>query len=525
MSTLTDGFIKGSNYIRQDEEDRLRKKQVSLQNSRQQKQDTQSSERHDATLKSIALRNEAGRAEFDEFKENKDKRATLSQLNVENAQFAQDEYKNNSARRKTIEGREDHNFKRGQTLENRVDENHNRLQEREVKAKNNKWLQDNMQAEMYNAKKGKGLSSEFYKRMKGTAFDFSKVLDTEHVAALDFMATALNPGDGRATPKDPRMLSAFNKVFADELNAGVAMSNNPTSGAKAASKEVISVHPVEGKPGEFYANLRVTYEDGSTLEAPMTENRSGGSQDETLKTIDLGELVEQVSVRQAYAKQWQQPELLKAVNDFEQYKARASKKGEKPDYEGKSTWKNQTIQTAELQKQFDQNHKEFRFVYDKDDNKVELYDFEQYQWTQGDPQKAAALKQTAAQNKKLIADGRSRADLLDVRDVWAAEYNKTAGEPLDPEEARLARLLKEKNDEPGGGSPGTPAPPKLDPNQPPENGPEELYKTVKSGRPGHYIDSQIAVPKYRTTGTGRSSQVDTEVNPEYVKLYQEQAGI
>lgn len=533
MSTLADSFIKGSNYIRQGEEDRLRHKQIEKQNARVVEQDALAAQRHDATLESIALRNQAGKAELDEFNENKDNRATLNKLNVENAQSAQQEYKQNSERRKVLQGREDEGHARSLTLQDREDKQYSAQQDRQQKAENRQWLQEHMQAEMYNAMQGKGISPEFYQRMKGTAFDVTKVLDQEHVAALDFMAVALNPEDGRTTPKDPRMLAAFNKVFADELNAGAVGSVNPETGAKAQTKQVISVHPVEGKPGEFYANLKVTYEDGTSREAPMTEGRTGDEKDDTLKTIKVDELVEQVSVRQAYAKQWQQPELVKAITDFEQYKARSNSKT-KPDYKGKSTWKGQAIQTEELQTRFEKNHKDFRFVYDKSDNPVELYNFEQYAWTEGDLQKEKALKQVAEQNKKLIAAGRTQDQLLDVRDVWAAENgNKPgAGGNDDPEAARLAKLLDEnkRNDDEGHGATlatateQTKTNPKLDPSVPPESGPDVLYETVKSGRPGNYIESPWAVPKYKTVGTGNAAAKEAVINPDYVKLYKQLSG-
>ena len=548
MSTLVNSFMQGSGFVRG-------KNQQVLDNKRDATLDKMRGESHRENIETSNLQQQRSGAEFDEFKANAGNRATLNTLAVDSAgkqnqalthtvdrqgtlsDRVDEDHKTTTARKKVLADRQDDLYdkttKRTATLDKRDDDQYKRQIKQQKEADNIKWLQERTPIEKYNAMNGKGLTMEYYKRSQETGFDISGVLDGQTVAALDLLVAAADPQDKRVSPTDGRFIPAFNVAFGNDLNKGKEQSFN-ASGSPAENKELISVHPVMGedgqqKPGKFYGNLLITYEDGTTAEQPMTEGRDSNP-DAKMKEIDLEQFIDQVGVRRAYLRAWSQPEVIADLRKFE-----ASKKP-KGKANGKEMvmWKGQSVNTEQLQKQFNENEKLSRFL---PDGQTALYGWEDYLWTGGDPDKMKVLRQIAQLNRPVAEknierrlDGEPEMPLLDLQKEYSKEVKKrkNGGEGADVNSELLNELLKDKQQDNAGAPPAPPAPlvdnPVVD-DAAVQAGPDVLYKTVKTGRHGHFTESNIEVPKFITKGTGPRGRTRVKVlNPDYASLLQEQQG-
>lgn len=422
MSTLANNFMQGANFVRQTERDVQQERLANAQNERAQ-------ERHNATQKAASLQTQIAADQHREWQGNAGKRETLSNLQLSEAQKEAerratthkqntDTYEANKTRTKTLQDREDALWK---------------LQQDDTERKKNlQWLQDNSEIELYNLKTKGEMSPEFYARSRGTAFDISRLVDSQYTDQLNFLAAALNPNDPRAAPKDPRFLVSMNTVFKDEINRGLDTSVHPETGSPAVSKKIVSARPVEGSPGNFYIELEVEYEDGSKSVQPYTKGR-GSDPDAELGTVGTGDLVQQVSARKAYMDMVKKSGLDKAYIDYSktiaQQKANAKNAGEQI-----VNWNGQQVKASELYDQYALLPEQWR-EGDSEAGIPPLVTYDDYIWTQGDPEKIQVLQRVAQRNQQVDAHNLSvdedspmlaRANL---QEVWAAlnEGNEETG--------------------------------------------------------------------------------------------------
>lgn len=396
--TLANQFMQGANFVRQTKRDARQDQLIEQQSQRAQ-------ERHDATLASASLRDTVAQEQHDEWKRGAGQRATLADLQLSEAQAqATRNAEAHAQQTKLLE----QNNARQQVIQGREDKLWEQSQKDRARQENLQWLQANSQIEMHNLATNGHMSLEFYNRSKGTPFDIGKLVDPEYTQQLDFLAATLDPRDGRVNPRDPRFLHTFNTVFADDINKGLEASAHPQTGSPAVSKRVVNAYPVADRPGEFYAEVEVTYEDGTTRHEPMTRGRSNAANAE-LSTVSVGDLVQQVSARQAFRG------LVERTGLAEKYRAfDAAQRA--------------PAQQAQLQDQY----KLLPEVYREGDREMGTAPYvtlNDYLWTQGDPQKVAVLQEVAQHNIQVdthnsqVDDPAQRMQRVDFREAWAQLQN------------------------------------------------------------------------------------------------------
>lgn len=453
MSTLANNFMQGANFVRQTERDVHQERLAEQHNQRQQ-------ERHQSAQKAASLQSQIAADQHREWQGNSDNRSTLTNLQVKEAQKSaerQDEtYKSNKARTETLEGREDIIWKLTQ------DDNERK--------KNLTWLQENSEVELYNLGTTGEMSPEYFVRSRGTAFDISKLIDSNYTSQLDFMAAALNPNDSRANPKDARFLVSMNTVFKDEVNRGLDTSKNPETGSPAVGKKIVSARPVDGKPGDFYVELEVTYQDGTVRTEPMTKGRDSDPNGE-LGVVNTGDLVQQVSARKAFSDMVKRSGL---DEKYKQYSTAIAKKKANAANAGSQvvSWNGQQVKVEQLQEQYKLMSDQWR-EGDKEAGISPLITFHDYLWTQGDPAKMGVLQKVVERNQQVDAynlqadEDTPKLVRASIQEVWAAlnqgeepsnsSEDGAAINSEDPNEGVLAAILDNPkptdiNNEPGANS-------------------------------------------------------------------------
>jgi hypothetical protein len=476
MSTLSNQFMQGSQFVRQNELD--------AQNQVLRKEQSQRlEEQHNLQQETGTLRNQMTAAQHKEWEGNAGRRATLAEIQVSEAQKEVEDRDHTRSRRGVIEGREDETYKdnktRTKTIQGREDEQYQRTQ-------NLQWLQSHSEQELYGLSTNGYLSPEYVQRMKGTAFDISQVIEPEYAQQLDFLAASLDPRDSRATPKDPRFIHSMNTVFAADINKGLAQSVHPETGSPATSKRIVNAVPVEGRPGDFYVELEVTYEDGQTRTEPMTQGRNSAP-DAELGVVNAGELVQQVSARQTYKNMIEKSGLADKYKAFAAHQAKKKRdaNGDK-NYDQLTNWKGQTVKTSELADQYKMLPEVYR-EGDPEMGTLPYVSFNDYLWSQGDPTKLGVLDDVAKHNMRVdeynrnIDDPNKHKLRVDVSQAWAAiqEDNPPPGQSsknggganqvTDPNASTLDKILTESDpvdinnpqpieDDSLPGKPETPAP-------------------------------------------------------------------
>ena len=441
MSTLDQQFMNGANFVRQTERDVQQERLANAQNERAQ-------ERHNATQKAASLQTQIAADQHREWQGNAGKRETLSNLQLSEAQ-------KEATRRETAHSQQteayEANKKRTRTLQSREDTLWKLQQDETQRKQNLQWLQDNSEIELYNLKTKGEMSPEFYARSRGTAFDISRLVDSQYTDQLNFLAAALNPNDPRAAPKDPRFLVSMNTVFKDEINRGLDTSVHPETGSPAINKKIISARPVEGSPGNFYIELEVEYEDGKKTVQPYTKGR-GSDPEAELGTVGTGDLVQQVSARKAYMDMIKKSGLDQAYVNYSktiaQQKANAKNAGNQI-----VNWNGQQVKAAELYDQYKLEPEQWR-EGDKEAGIPPLMSFGDYLWTQGDPVKTQILEKVIKRNQEIdlfnqTAEPEDQLQRASVYDVWAlmnegkdetSKGGKGGNKPTDSDDPNAAIL-------------------------------------------------------------------------------------
>lgn len=102
---------------------------------------------------------------------------------------------------------------------------------------------------------------------------------------------------------DPDALASINHLFGTEINKG-----------EGGRKMITGIYP--GPDGESVAmDLDVTDEEGNTYRAPMTDGRSNREDDDLVKQVPVGDLVQQTQGMKALRKAFQSPEAQKQASE------------------------------------------------------------------------------------------------------------------------------------------------------------------------------------------------------------------
>jgi len=102
---------------------------------------------------------------------------------------------------------------------------------------------------------------------------------------------------GKVDARDPQVLGAFNRLYADRIKANVGMPGR--YGAPIADIEVVDFYPHKG--GTILLQVRVTDANGKTWEAPLTERRSTDANDK-VRAIPLRDLIRDLAGRSMMAR-------------------------------------------------------------------------------------------------------------------------------------------------------------------------------------------------------------------------------
>lgn len=224
-----------------------------------------------------------------------------------------------------------------------------------------------------------------------------RLVDGAHIDALDTLQDLLDP----RRPSNPydgnKLFEAANLLLAPELNNG---GINPHNGKKITDKRIVAAHPARDRsgnpmPGKLYVELEMTDETGEKYRAPATVGRGSGD-DEELRTIDLGQLVQRVNAQQMFSK---------ALNQDPAARDRLIQQGQKLTKKDGSPLKSDEVSWQGRARKFDDVYK----LYSEDTSLktaegAPLVDFEAFEWTQGDNQKLAFVRAAAKENSRIYAE-------------------------------------------------------------------------------------------------------------------------
>ncbi|EPF2927934.1 ATPase [Vibrio navarrensis] len=145
--------------------------------------------------------------------------------------------------------------------------------------------------------------------LKDSAYDPRRYTPRVMQAAFDIEATMPKVLDGTISYRDPAFTKSLGVLLERNVKQGIG-DVDPESGKKIANKEylrhdfVADIDPNrEGDQPGVVIGLKVTYEDGTSQVAPVTEGRKPGSS-EAVKVIPLDALMKDVTGQLSMAKQF-----------------------------------------------------------------------------------------------------------------------------------------------------------------------------------------------------------------------------
>ncbi|NAX44348.1 MULTISPECIES: ATPase [unclassified Vibrio] len=145
--------------------------------------------------------------------------------------------------------------------------------------------------------------------IKGSAYDPRRYTPRVVQAAFDIESTMPKVLDGSISYKDSQFTKSMGVLLERNVKQGIG-DKDPESGKVIKDKEylrhdfVADIDPNrEGDQPGVVVGLKVTYEDGTTKTAPVTESRLAGSQ-EAIKVIPLDALMKDVTGQIHMAKQF-----------------------------------------------------------------------------------------------------------------------------------------------------------------------------------------------------------------------------
>ncbi|WP_238787993.1 ATPase [Vibrio navarrensis] len=145
--------------------------------------------------------------------------------------------------------------------------------------------------------------------IKGSAYDPRRYTPRVMQAAFDIEATMPKVLDGTISYRDPAFTKSLGVLLERNVKQGIG-DVDPESGKKIANKEylrhdfVADIDPNrEGDQPGVVIGLKVTYEDGTSQVAPVTEGRKPGAS-EAVKVIPLDALMKDVTGQLSMAKQF-----------------------------------------------------------------------------------------------------------------------------------------------------------------------------------------------------------------------------
>ncbi|MBE3662192.1 ATPase [Vibrio navarrensis] len=145
--------------------------------------------------------------------------------------------------------------------------------------------------------------------LKDSAYDPRRYTPRVMQAAFDIEATMPKVLDGTISYRDPAFTKSLGVLLERNVKQGIG-DVDPESGKKIANKEylrhdfVADIDPKrEGDQPGVVIGLKVTYEDGTSQVAPVTEGRKPGAS-EAAKVIPLDALMKDVTGQLSMAKQF-----------------------------------------------------------------------------------------------------------------------------------------------------------------------------------------------------------------------------
>lgn len=145
--------------------------------------------------------------------------------------------------------------------------------------------------------------------LKNSAYDPRRYTPRVMQAAFDIEATMPKVLEGSVSYRDPTFTKSLGVLLERNVKQGIG-DIDPESGKKIANKEYLrhdflaDIDPnQEGEQPGVVVGLKVTYEDGSSKVAPVTQGRKPGA-GESVKVIPLDALMKDVTGQLSMAKQF-----------------------------------------------------------------------------------------------------------------------------------------------------------------------------------------------------------------------------
>ncbi|MGL0931825.1 ATPase [Vibrio vulnificus] len=175
------------------------------------------------------------------------------------------------------------------------------------------YLQDNLpliQSSLKNYMETGEVDPMFdHEYLKGSAYDPRRYTPRVVQAAFDIESTMPKVLDGSISYRDPAFTQSLGVLLERNVKQGIG-DTDPVTGKVIKDKEylrhdfVADIDPNrEGEQPGVVVGLKVTYEDGSSKIAPVTEGRKPGA-DQSVKVIPLDVLMKDVTGQISLAKQF-----------------------------------------------------------------------------------------------------------------------------------------------------------------------------------------------------------------------------
>ncbi len=175
------------------------------------------------------------------------------------------------------------------------------------------YLQDNLpliQSSLKNYMETGEVDPMFdHEYLKGSAYDPRRYTPRVVQAAFDIEATMPKVLDGSISYRDPAFTQSLGVLLERNVKQGIG-DTDPVTGKVIKDKQylrhdfVADIDPNrEGEQPGVVVGLKVTYEDGSSKIAPVTEGRKPGA-DQSVKVIPLDMLMKDVTGQISLAKQF-----------------------------------------------------------------------------------------------------------------------------------------------------------------------------------------------------------------------------